>query len=167
MYRKWDKGLDFQTEYNRLRGLITNPPKKFIRLDKQVKLAILFIQLRNGGRLHEAIYAYNEFSRGRQREVQVKVEKRKDPYLRMFIIPPEIREGMPEFVQQGSNLSHFAEYHLGYNPHSLRYAFITYLGKKGVSPQVLSKITGHKTLSMIMDYTQEQAGADILRDIAG
>jgi len=34
----------------------------------------------------------------------------------------------------------------GFNTHSLRYAFVSYLLKRGVSPSIAAKITGHRSL---------------------
>jgi len=51
---------------------------------------------------------------------------------------------------------------LGINAHSLRYAFITYMLRKGVSPSIIVAITGHKNLNMILKYTEKKAAESIL-----
>ncbi|MEM4155997.1 MAG: hypothetical protein QXQ38_04645 [Archaeoglobaceae archaeon] len=44
----------------------------------------------------------------------------------------------------------------------MRYAFISYLAKRGVSPQIIAKITRHSKLDMILNYTQEKLADEIL-----
>ncbi|ACV25257.1 tyrosine-type recombinase/integrase [Methanocaldococcus fervens] len=48
------------------------------------------------------------------------------------------------------------------NTHSLRYAYITYLGKRGIPAQVLAKITKHKNQNYITYYTQNVLAKEIL-----
>jgi site-specific recombinase XerD len=50
----------------------------------------------------------------------------------------------------------------GFNTHSLRYAYITYLLSKGVNPSLVAKITGHRNLSYILHYTELKTAEDIL-----
>jgi len=46
--------------------------------------------------------------------------------------------------------------------HALRYAFITHLLKKGVSPSIIARITGHTSLNYILHYTETKTAEDIL-----
>ncbi len=50
----------------------------------------------------------------------------------------------------------------GFNTHSLRYAFVSYLAQKKYPPQIIAKITGHKRLDYILHYTQEKAAHELL-----
>jgi site-specific recombinase XerD len=50
----------------------------------------------------------------------------------------------------------------GFNTHALRYAFITHLLKKGVSPSIIARITGHASLDYILHYTELKTAEDIL-----
>jgi len=43
---------------------------------------------------------------------------------------------------------------LGINARSLRYAFITYMLRKKVSPLITAAITDYKNLNMILKYTR-------------
>jgi len=51
------------------------------------------------------------------------------------------------------------------NSHSLRYAYITYLGRMGTPAQILAKITKHKNINYIEHYTQSQIAREILRNV--
>ena len=53
----------------------------------------------------------------------------------------------------------------GFNTHSLRYAFITYLLRQGVSPSIIAKITKHSRLDYILTYTQEKTAEEVLRKL--
>jgi len=55
---------------------------------------------------------------------------------------------------------------LGINRHSLRYAFITYLLRKGISPSLIAKITRHKNLNYILTYTQQKTADKILEKLS-
>ncbi|MFP3287548.1 MAG: tyrosine-type recombinase/integrase [Acidilobus sp.] len=46
--------------------------------------------------------------------------------------------------------------------HSLRYAFISYLLRKGVSPSIVAKIVGHSSLDHILHYTEVKLAEEVL-----
>lgn len=52
---------------------------------------------------------------------------------------------------------------LGINARSLRYAFITYMLRKRVSPSIIAAITDHKNLNMILKYTERKKTEKVLR----
>ncbi|RLF23437.1 MAG: hypothetical protein DRN15_06345 [Thermoprotei archaeon] len=60
----------------------------------------------------------------------------------------------------------YARKELGINRHSLRYAFITYLLRKGISPSLIAKITRHKNLNYILTYTQQKTADKILEKLS-
>jgi len=51
--------------------------------------------------------------------------------------------------------------------HSLRYAFVSYLLKKGVSPSIVAKITGHRSLDHILHYTEVRLAEEVLAGLRG
>ena len=51
---------------------------------------------------------------------------------------------------------------LGVNTHTLRYAYITYLIRKGYNPSLIAKITHHSNLNYILTYTQRKQAEMIL-----
>ncbi len=61
----------------------------------------------------------------------------------------------------------FALKYLKCNTHSLRYALVSFLAKNGTDPAIIAKITGHKDLKRIVQYTQEKDAVEILRKLSG
>jgi len=53
----------------------------------------------------------------------------------------------------------------GFNSHSLRYAFITYMLSKGVNPSIVAKVTGHRSLEHILRYTETKTAEGLLREL--
>jgi integrase len=137
--------------------------------------AILLTQLRNGSRVSEAVRSFREFLTTKAIEVSVRVSKRKDNALRLMIIPRElintnnidICKELLIFNDKRliDRVKHYAKRVYDFNTHSLRYAFVTYLLKQGISPVVVSKITGHKNINYVLTYTQEKAGVEVLRSL--
>jgi Phage integrase family. len=155
----WDKGVDFESTYRRiLRHLQSN--------NKITKCydAILLTQLRNGCRVSEAVRAFLEFVKTSQVEVYVDVAKKKQKEQRLVVIPNEIihlRDYCSEllsvdFRKLVDRVKHYCRYTYNFNTHSLRYSFITYLLKNGVSVSIIAKITRHSRLDYILVYTQEK-----------
>lgn len=178
---RWNRELDFEETYRELTGTLAVTEEA----EDSIKISILLIALRNGSRIGEAVPAYNEFVASGKRSVRVQVEKRgfkynrdpttgkraaghgvlTKPFYRLMIIPEEIPEGLGEYMQTVKNLSMFSMKKFNWNPHSLRYAFITYMNvKKKVSPATIAKITGHATLDMIMEYTTGKEAEKILEE---
>ena len=165
----WDKGLDYEKTYKQ----ILKHMKEATRDTTKAYDIILLTQLRNGSRLTEAINFLNKIIETKpfKREATVKVEKRKDGHERQMILPEEIdkRELLRvAYVIKEANRWRVAEYckrTYGFNTHALRYAFISHLTKKGVAPQLIAKITGHKTLDYILYYTQQQKAEEILKNL--
>jgi len=52
------------------------------------------------------------------------------------------------------------------NTHSFRYALISFLAKNGTDPAIIAKITGHKKLDRIVQYTQMKDAVEIQRRLA-
>jgi len=136
---------------------------------------ILLIQLRNGARVSEAIEALRKFIETGTRKVEVRVRKHKRPEFRLMVLPKELspRDLLPcspvleeaDDKKLKKRVQLYARKELGINTHSLRYAFITYLLKKGVSPSIIAKITHHKNLNYILTYTQQKTADKILEDL--
>lgn len=156
---KWDKGID----YERVSQKLKEDYLREIEPKTKTKIAILLIQLRNGLRITEAIEAMQKFSETGEREVEVQVKKKKKEELRKAIIPEFIERA--EKIPTRDAVIKFAERTYGFNTHSLRYAFITHLAEKGVSPQLIAKITKHSKLDMLLEYTQEKKAEKLLREL--
>jgi len=182
MPRHWDEGLDYEKTYkrlvNHLRALREDATEK--GLVRRFYTMVLLTQLRNGSRVGEAIDMVCHAMRTGERDARVRVEKRSDGETRRMILPDEItrldllqtRAVCEERLARGkrwlvSLISTYARRRLGFNTHSLRYAFITHLSRHGYSPQVIAKITGHKRLDFILSYTQEKLADKILENLPG
>ena len=142
---------------------------------------VLLVQLRNGSRIGEAIEAVKEFcnAKGRADSVRVRVEKHAKGDTRLMVLSEELRgaQGRDYLSQACLRLSRvkaprvdIADYcrkAYGFNTHALRYAFITYLLKRGVSPSIVAKITGHRSLDHILHYTEVRLAEEVLAGLRG
>jgi len=178
----WDKGLDYFEAKQLLLDKLNfyRNKKPLYQKDKTAYtyLTIGLIQLRNGCRVGEAVEALLKMIQTGRRDARVKVEKRKDNSKRLIVLPNEITPNDLKIVKEivedweekstrriANNISKWFLANLNINTHSLRYAFISHLGKKGVPAQLITHITGHATMDMIMKYTQAKIAEDILRGL--
>ena len=177
----WDQGLDYEKTYKLLLKDLEEARSKSgpMALKRKLYLIILLAQLRNGSRIGEAIDFIHDISKDFKREALVKVEKRKDNHERLMVLPKEItktdiltvkgllQEELERYGKKGLvvKISTWVKNRYGFNTHSLRYAFVSYLAKKGYPPQLIAKITGHRRLDYILHYTQEKVAKKILREL--
>jgi integrase len=153
----WERGVDYKFAYN-----------KILRYTAKAKYsgrcydAILLLQLRNGARISEAIKTFKHFLTLKSIEFEVEVSKKKRVEHRKIVVPRELlsMELRPcmellsiEDKRLVSRLKVYSRYTYGFNTHSLRYAFITYLLRQGVSLSIVAKITKHPRLDYILTYT--------------
>ncbi len=175
----WDRGLDFgETRTRLLEKLQSLRPEiedSIYAETKVAQTATLLIQLVNGSRVSEAFDAMNNWANNNLREQEIKVRKRrKDVEFRLMVIPSELtdidRLCCSEAIKRGISINSveiFAIRVMGFNSHALRYSQITELARKGMTPQVIAKVTHHKTLNFILSYTQQKEADKALREIAG
>ena len=104
--------------------------------------------------------------------MEVTVRKhRNNPELRKMVVPEELKEedrldcASVLNSLETANVKFYASYTFGWNTHSLRYARITHLAKKGVSPSLIAKITHHKRLDYVLSYTQQKTADELNREI--
>ena len=173
----WDRGLKWESERRRLLRLIKKEEERGgVRSIRRVAyLAILVIQISNGTRISEAAEAAIKFAQTGKREVEVRVRKRRDNMLRKVIIPkeivryrPQIRAVVAEVGAEPHRLAErvrtWASRRLG-NTHAFRYAFIGYLARRGISAQLIAKITGHRKLDYVLHYTQKVRAEEVLKEV--
>lgn len=93
---------------------------------------------------------------------------------RLVVIPSEClledRPYIQESLERGLTIGAvkaFALRNLKFNTHSLRYAKITALSASGTPAQMVAKITHHKNLSFITDYTSQKVADETLRKSVG
>jgi len=174
MSRSWDLGLEFERMYKLLLRKIREHYRR--RAFRHYTYAIiLLIQLRNGSRISEAIEGLRKFIETGERKVEVRVRKHKKPEYRLMILPKELstKDLLPckavlveiDEERLKKRVQLYARRELGINTHSLRYAFITYLLRKGISPSLIAKITHHKNLNYILTYTQQKTADKILEEV--
>ncbi len=162
----WDEGLDFEWAKKRLLKIYSEAKGK-----EKVYAAALLVQLVNGLRVSEAWKALQRFLETRERSFYLEPGKRGSP--RPVRIPSLIkyREEWKWILQVPAEkarkrLHYYAREWLRVNTHSLRYAMVGYLAKKGVAAQIIAKITGHKKLDRILQYTQFVRAEEVLESIA-
>jgi site-specific recombinase XerD len=166
----WDKGLDFENTYSKILKHMSKAKAPAKCYD-----AILLIQLRNGSRVSEAVRAFKMFLESKSIEIEVQVsKKRQKQEKRLMVIPQELLSVVsPCFDLRNTEdrilinrVKNYCLYTYKFNTHSLRYAFITFLLRQGVSPSIIAKITKHSRLDFILSYTQEKAAEEVLRKLA-
>jgi len=167
--RGWDACLDFSEAYSQILGHLYRTGHPWD--------VILLIQLRNGSRIGEAIEAAKAFCESKAASVRVRIEKHKEGDTRLMVLPEELRnkEGrellakaclrLEKVKAPRVDIADYAKKTFGFNTHALRYAFITYLLKRGVSPSIIAKITGHRSLDHILHYTEMKTAEDILSSL--
>lgn len=160
----WDKNIDYEYIYHKLERDIARNKKRL----EACYASILLIQLRNGARISEAVRAYQKYIITKQKEIMIKVSKKKHYEERLMIIPEvKICTELSAIREDKliNRLKMFAKRKYNINTHSLRYAFITYLLRNAISPALIAKITKHKSLEHILTYTQQKAAEEILRNM--
>ncbi len=167
--RGWDACLDYKEAYSQILGHLYRTGHPWD--------VILLIQLRNGSRIGEAIEAAKAFCETKAASVRVRIEKHKEGDTRLMVLPEELRnkEGrellakaclrLEKVKAPRVDIADYAKKTFGFNTHALRYAFITYLLKRGVSPSIVAKITGHRSLDHILHYTEMKTAEDILASL--
>ena len=177
----WDKGLDYEEWKSKLEADIRRLRKEGIRdirnLHRLAYNIILLTQLVNGCRVGESVQAIQYIVKNGippDRKVRVKVEKRKDNYERLIVIPKIVSDRDLKSIVFINYLDTktlkqrvvvWARDYWGINTHSLRYAFITHLAKQGVSAQLIGKMTGHSKLDYILYYTQKVQAEQLLEKL--
>jgi len=174
--QEWDKGADYVKVAELLKTKIEIYSKKNDKKSLGIlsKLVIYSIQLRNGSRISEALEAYYNFKRGKYKhelgkiKTTVKVRKKKKTVLREMILPEWIDITLLKKLYSKvsiNSLKSCCKRHTGYNTHSLRYSYITYLLEKGINPAIVAKITKHSKLDMILKYAQEIKAKEALEKL--
>lgn len=110
----------------------------------------------------QRVYKFFVDKHGIKRKKPIQIDAWQKKWYRTMIIPKEVsRAG--KYDKTDENLWEWADRHYGFNPHSMRYTFITETGQK-MPPQIVASITGQKTINMILEYTQEQSARKALKE---
>ncbi len=172
--KKIEHTWDYSVDFTEARKVLTSAYKQLYDMNLmpyEAYVAILLIQLTNGSRIKEAIRAFKTFVESGQREFQLQAEKHGNT--RFFIIHDVIRNRLSyksiltiSDDKLEARIRMFALKYLKCNTHSLRYALISFLAKNATDPAIIAKITGHKKLDRIIQYTQTKDAIDILRKLS-
>ncbi|MCI4408479.1 MAG: tyrosine-type recombinase/integrase [Thermofilum sp.] len=169
---RWDKAGEKYTFETMLEVLKARMEKS--KTDKEYTYyAILLTQLVNGARVGEAVNGFFEFVKTGKRELRIRVEKQRKEKYRLFIIPPIINYERVVWLEKEKprkiipRVKMFIKKKLDLNSHSLRYLFISYMARRGVSAQEIAKITGHENLNHILHYTRKIEAEDRFKEIVG
>mgnify|MGYP001770612627 CR=1 FL=1 len=172
--KKIEHTWDYSVDFLEAKKVLTSAYKQLFDLNLmpyEAYVAILLIQLLNGARIGEAIRAFKTFAESGQREFQLQAEKHGNT--RFFIIPDVIRNRLAyksvltiNDDKLEARIRMFALKYLKCNTHSLRYALISFLAKNATDPALIAKITGHRKLERIIQYTQTKDALDILRKLS-
>ena len=171
----WDTGISYTDAIDKILKFIKEKRKELreqhskLKEEQLAKAIVLLIQLANASRIGEAIEAAKKFANG-DKEVYVRVEKRKEDAKRLMILPDEIKEGDLEVLRKHVDklytevMCNFARRHFGINTHSLRYATSTHwVADKGVAPEIVARIQGRKDAKSLYTYMQMSKAEDVLR----
>ena len=164
----WDMGLDYKQVYN----IILRHYKESKKDKHKAYDSILLTQLRNGSRLSEAIMFLREITQDEKSFVRQKeIKALKGSNVRLMVLPEELKKQEVlrlGYIYRGATkvaVSIYCKRTYGFNTHSLRYAFISYLAKQGIAPQLIAQITGHKKLDYILHYTSKIHANQILLNL--
>jgi len=166
--KSYAKNVDFEEAFKKILKALSDhiEDKKY---NKALKDFILLIQLANGMRISEAIEAAKKIIEDGIMELQMESLKHGD--VRVVRVPPQVPRvwisklrRVSEYPSRNAVIM-YCKRTFGVNTHALRHAFITYMAKRGVPPQLIARITGHKKLDMILRYTSKAKAEDIHRKI--
>ena len=165
----FDKGVDFHFAnklfLDKLKSL-----RAELKLDYNMhkvkalsNIVISLITLRNACRISETIEA--------------PIAKRKDGATREIYLPKEITKDTLEYIEKviaghdplklQSKIRTYLTDSYGFNNHSLRYAAINYLIlEKNVPLPIVSKTVGHKSMNMLITYTQNKNVSALLQTLS-
>jgi len=172
--KKIEHTWDYSVDFLEAKKVLTSAYKQLYDMNLmpyEAYVAILLIQLVNGSRIGEAIRAFKTFVESGQREFQLQTEKHGN--MKFFIIPDVIKNRQSyRYIltisdkKLSARIRMFAKKYLKTNTHSLRYACVSFLADNGTDPAIIAKITGHKDLRYITQYTQMKDAVEIQRKLA-
>lgn len=174
----WDKKLDFAKTRESLVAKLVEERQKDdddpMPLRHRFYLSCLLVQLVNGSRVSEAHDAVWQWAESGERDISVRVRKqRKNPDERKMLIPPEIEMKDVSIIQDEGDrltidaLKKFAKRTFGWNTHALRYSQITQLSDQGVPLHVIAKVTHHRNVNFLVDYTNQVVADKKLKELVG
>lgn len=156
----WDGGVDFNLEKVKLEMLIEQTRDGV----EKALYSIALIQLVNGLRRHEAVEAAIMYAKHGKKLGRVRVQKRKDKYMRLVVIPQVVRRyesikrglaALEAVENRDKKYYRFCRSRLAHNTHSMRYAFISDASIKNPA-LLISKMTGQVSANTVLHYLNQK-----------
>lgn len=180
----FDRGIDFHYA-NKILTSKLKELRNELKLDYNMhkvkalsNIVIALITLRNACRISESIESVFKFINNKNlRIVIVPIAKRKDGATREIYLPKEINKDILEYIEKvilgaeplkiQSKIRTYLIDNYNFNNHSLRYAAINYLIlEKNIPLPIVSKTVGHKSMNMLITYTQNKNVSSLLDSLS-
>jgi integrase len=180
----FDKGIDFHFAnkifLGKMKELRTDLKNDYNlhKVKALSNIVISLITLRNACRISESLEATFKFLNNKNLKVViVPIAKRKDGATREIYLPKEISKDTLEYIDKvitgvdplklQSKIRTYLIDNFGFNNHSLRYAAINYLIlEKNIPLPIVSKTVGHKSMNMLITYTQNKNVSSLLESLS-
>jgi len=147
---------------------LPNPKRSYIK--RLMYYAIAYLQITNGLRASEAIFAMKEFLTKGNKKFQMLAEKSNKE--RWVIVAEPLASMAPVLktyldtlknINRG-NYKEFLRYNMGINPHTLRYVFIDKAVKK-IGAEDTMTLMGYKDFKHLMEYYRVIRSAERLEEV--
>jgi Phage integrase family. len=147
---------------------LPNPKRSYIK--RLMYYAIAYLQITNGLRASEAIFAMKEFLTKNNKKFKMLAEKSNKE--RWVIVAEPLASMAPVLktyldtlknINRG-NYKEFLRYNMGINPHTLRYVFIDKAVKK-IGAEDTMTLMGYKDFKHLMEYYRVIRSAERLEEV--
>jgi len=147
---------------------LPNPKRSYIK--RLMYYAIAYLQITNGLRASEAIFAMKEFLTKGNKKFQMLAEKSNKE--RWVIVAEPLASMAPVLktyldtlknINRG-NYKEFLRYNMGINPHTLRYVFIKKAVKK-IGAEDTMTFMGYKDFKHLLEYYRTIRSAERLEEV--
>ncbi len=147
---------------------LPNPKRSYIK--RLMYYAIAYLQIINGLRASEAIFAMKEFLTKGNKKFQMLAEKSNKK--RWIIVSEPLASMAPVLktyldtlknINRG-NYKEFLRYNMGINPHTLRYVFISKAVKK-IGAEDTMVYMGYKDFRHMMEYYRTIRSEELLEEL--
>ena len=151
-------------------NLVKLPNPKRSHIKRLMYYAIAYLQITNGLRASEAIFAMKEFLTKNNKKFKMLAEKSNKE--RWVIVAEPLASMAPVLktyldtlknINRG-NYKEFLRYNMGINPHTLRYVFIDKAVKK-IGAEDTMTLMGYKDFKHLMEYYRVIRSAERLEEV--
>lgn len=155
---------DFLTLLKRFKALAMKKQKRKKRISR-CYYAVLYIQLRNGLRISEAVDVFKRWLNGEEVEhIVAKKNGNKRPVI--IDLPTSLRQELAYCMNiKPVNVEVFTQRTLDTNTHTLRHMFIHALEKLNLTPAQIVTLTGHKRIDTILHYTNKNKAMNVFKNL--